>query len=187
MWINMRRLVTKAQRQRRVLRVVVRDLHRGRRIALARARALGPRQWTTGTNPFYCGPVWGTVQVRYVYRRKEYGEGPVQGVGAYRSTTHLGWEVVDPSGRHGWPEVVQVAGRGIAYLWAEVEFVMSSPWDRPKWAFTFEVGQNTKTGIIGDINTLTMPQPPAPPDIEELDAWGREKLFQEKKFDILLR
>ena len=52
MWINMWRLVTKAQRQRRVLRLVVRDLHRGRRIALARARALGPRQRTTGTHPF---------------------------------------------------------------------------------------------------------------------------------------
>ena len=43
----------------------------------------------------------------------------------------------------------------------------------PKWVFTFEVGQNTKTDTIGDINTLTMPQPPAPPDVEELDAWGR--------------
>ena len=67
MWINMWRLVTKAQRGRRIDRLVVRDLHRNRRIALARARALGPRQWTTGSHPFYCGPVWGTVQVRYVY------------------------------------------------------------------------------------------------------------------------
>ena len=44
---------------------------------------------------------------------------------------------------------------------------------RPKWVFTFEVGQNTKLDIIGDINAMTMPQPPAPPDEEELDAWGR--------------
>ena len=35
-------------------------------------------------------------------------------------------------------------------------------------------GQNTKhPDTIVDINTLTMPQPPAPPDVEELDAWGR--------------
>ena len=27
--------------------------------------------------------------------------------------------------------------------------------------------------IIGDINTLTMPQPPDEPTIEDLDAWGR--------------
>ena len=52
MWTNMFRLVTHAQRKRRVLRIVFRDLHRGRRIALARARALGPRQRTTGTHPF---------------------------------------------------------------------------------------------------------------------------------------
>ena len=40
--------------------------------------------------------------------------------------------------------------------------------------FTFEVGQNTEHGdIIRDINTLTMPQPPVPPDVQELDAWGR--------------
>ena len=46
---------------------------------------------------------------------------------------------------------------------------------RPKWTFTFEVGQNTKLEhkLIGDINVLTLPQPPAPPDVEELDAWGR--------------
>ena len=99
-------------------------------IALARARALGPRQWTTGTHPFYCGPVWGTVQVRYVYRREEYGEGPVQGVGAFKGTTNLGWEVVDPSGRDGWPVIVQVAGQGIAYHWAEMEFAMGTV---PKW------------------------------------------------------
>ena len=73
-WINMWRLVTKAQRQRRILRLVTRNLHRDRRIALARARALGPRQWTTGTHPFYCGPVGGTVPLRYVYVREEYGK-----------------------------------------------------------------------------------------------------------------
>ena len=102
--------------------------------------------------------------------RVEYGEGPVQGVGAFRRTTHLGWEVVDRSGRHGWPEVVQVPGRGISYHWAEMEFAMGTT---PKWVFTFEVGQNTSADIIGDINTLTMPQPPVPPDVQELDAWGR--------------
>ena len=166
-------VVTKAQRGRRIDRLVVSDLHRNRRIVLARARALRLRQWTTGAHPFYCGPVWGTVRVRHVYVREEYGEGPVRGVGAYRSTRHLGFEVVDPSGRHGWPAIVQEPGRGIAYHWAEVEFGIGSPWHRPKWVFTFQVGQNTKLHIIGDINTLTMPQPPAPPDVEELDAWGR--------------
>ena len=136
-WIDMWRIVTKAQTGRRQVRLVVRDLHRNRRIALARARALGPRQWTTGDRPFYCGPVWGTVRVRNVYVREEYGEGPVQGVGAYRSTRHLGFEVADPSGRHGWPAIVQEPGNGIAYHWAEVEFAMGT---RPKWTFTFEVG-----------------------------------------------
>ena len=91
-----------------------------------------------------------------------------------RSTRHLGFEVVDPSGRHGSPAIVQEPGHGIAYSWAEVEFVMSSPWDHPKWVFTFKVGQTTKhPDIIGDINTLTIAQPPAPPDVEEVDAWGR--------------
>ena len=149
----------------------VRDLHRGRRIALARERALGPWQWTTRPHPFYCGPVWGTVRVRQVYERVEYGEGPVQGVGAFRRTTHLGYEVVDLSGRHGWPEVVEVRGRGIFYDAAEIEFAMDTS---PRWVFTVEVGKNTEhPDIIGDINTLTIPQPPVPPDVQELDAWGR--------------
>ena len=66
---------------------------------------------------------------------------------------------------------MQEAGRGIAYDAAEVEFAMNTT---PRWVFTFEVGQNTKhPGITGDINTLTMPQPPVPPDVQELDAWGR--------------
>ena len=110
-----------------------------------------------------------------MYVREEYGAGPVRGVGAYRSTRHLGFEVVDPSGRHRWPAIVQEPGRGIAYHWAEVEFGVGSPLHRPKWVFTFEVGQNTQheNNLIGDINNLTMPQPPAPPDVEELDAWGR--------------
>ena len=51
-----------------------------------------------------------------------------------------------------------------------MEFAMGTT---PNWGFTFEVGQNTSTDIIGDINTLTMPQPPVPPNVEELDAWGR--------------
>ena len=65
----------------------------------------------------------------------------MRGVGAYRSTRHLGFEVADPSGRHGWPAIVQEPGHGIAYHWAEVEFALGPT---PKWTFTFEVGQNTE-------------------------------------------
>ena len=71
MWIDMWRVVTMASRDRRINRLVIRDLHRNRRIDLARARALGPRQWATTALPFYCGPVWGTVELRYVYVREE--------------------------------------------------------------------------------------------------------------------
>ena len=67
---------------------------------------------------------------------------------------------------------MQEPGHGIAYHWTEVAFAMGT---RPKWTFTFEVGRNTKLEhkLLGDINVLTMPQPPAPPDVEELDALGR--------------
>ena len=172
MWIHMWRVVTMASRDRRINRLVIRDLHRNRRIDLARARALGPRQWATTALPFYCGPVWGTVELRYVYVREEYGRGTVRGVGAYRSTRHLGYEVADPSGRHGWPAIVAEPGRGLAYHWSQMEFAVGRT---PKWTFTFEVGQNTEHEhqLVGDINVLTMPQPPQEPDVEELDAWGR--------------
>ena len=130
LWTRTFRLVTHAQRERRGSRLRVRDMHMRRRIALARERALGPWQWTTRPRPFYCGPVWGTVRVRDVYERVEYGEGTVLGVGAFRRTTHLGYEVVDLSGRHGWPEVVEVRGRGIFYDVAEIEFAM----DTTKWS-----------------------------------------------------
>ena len=61
-------------------------------------------------------------------------------------------------------------GRGIFYNAAEIEFAMGTS---PKWVFTFEVGQNSEhPDIIGDINTLSMPQPQVPPNVEELDAWG---------------
>ena len=85
MWIDMWREVTMASRGRRIHRLVRRNIARDIRIELARARALGPREWTTTALPFYCGPVWGTVELRYVYVREEYGVGPVSGVGAYRS------------------------------------------------------------------------------------------------------
>ena len=67
---------------------------------------------------------------------------------------------------------MQEPGQGIAYHAAELEFAMGT---RPNWTFTFEVGQNTKVGhkLVRGISVLTMPQPPAEPDVEESDAWGR--------------
>ena len=74
--------------------------------------------------------------------------------------------MVDLSGRHGWPEVREVRGRGGFYDAAAIEFAMGTC---PKWVFTREVGHNSEhPDIIGDINSLTMPQPPMPPNVEEL-------------------
>ena len=175
MWINMWRGVTMATRGRRIDRLVRRNIARDIRIELARARALKPREWMTTPLPFYCGPVWGTVELRWVYVREENGVGPVSGVGRYRSTRHIGFEVADPSGRHGWPAIVRWPGKGgTVYNGMQYEFSLPC-FPMPKWTFVFEVGQNTAMEHInlGDINVLTMPQPPAEPDVEELDAWGR--------------
>ena len=175
MWIDMWRKVTMATRRRRIGRLVRPNIARDIRIELARARALKPREWMTTPLPFYCGPVWGTVELRWVYVSEENGVGPVSGVGRYRSTKHIGFEVADPSGRHGWPAIVRWPGHGIVYHWMQVEFGLGSSQGWPKWTFTFEVCQNAaqEHRCLGDINVLTMPQPPAEPDVEELDAWGR--------------
>ena len=172
MWLDMWRRVVMATRGRRIDRLVRRNIARDVRIELARARALAPREMMTTPQPFYCGPVWGTVELRWVYIREENGVGPVSGVGRYRSTRHIGFEVADPSGRHGWPAIARFhLYNGVWY-----EFGMGQ---EPEWTFVFEVGQNTAMEHIhgaqyrGDINVLTMPQPPAEPDVEELDAWGR--------------
>ena len=170
MWIDMWMEVVVASRGRRIHRLVCRNLARDRRIELARARALGPRELLTTPLPFYCGQVWGTVELRWVYVREENGVGPVSGVGRYRSTRHIGFEVADPSGRHWWPAIARL------HLYNGMQYEFSIPcFPMPKWTFVFEVGQNTamEHHYLGDINVLTMPQPPAEPDVEELDAWGR--------------
>ena len=99
-----------------------------------------------------------------------------KGVSALRETRHLGYKVVDHSGRHGNPATKPERGRGVWYTAAEVEFAIGTGRNSgtPDWVFTREVGSNSDyPDIIGDINTLTMPQPPDKPTIENLDAWGR--------------
>ena len=93
-----------------------------------------------------------------------------------RDTRHLGYEVVDHSGRHGNPATKPERGRGVWYTAAEVEFAIGTGRNSgtPDWVFTCEVGPNSDyPDIIRDINTLTMPQRPDEPTIETLGAWGR--------------
>ena len=139
LWLQAFRVVTVEQRHRRRLRRECRDAHRRRRIALAMTRTV-PWQYTSRASQFDCGPVWGTVRLRYVYERVEYGVGTVLGVSAWRETRHLGYEVVDHSGRHGNPAVRRERGRGVWYEAAEVEFAMGTG---PHWVFTHEVGHNS--------------------------------------------
>ena len=119
------RVVTVESRYRRRLRQQCRDAHRRRRIALAMTRTV-PWQYTSSARQFDCGPVWGTVRLRYVYKRVEFGVGTVVGVSAWRETTYLGYEVVDHSGRHGNPAVREVRGRGVWYDAAEIKFAVGT-------------------------------------------------------------
>ena len=75
------------------------------------------------------------MELRFVYVREEYGVGQVSGVGRYRSTRHLGFEVADPSGRHGWPAIVRWPGKGgTIYNGMQYEFGID-PF--PKWTFVW--------------------------------------------------
>ena len=140
-----------------------------------------PWQYTSRASRFDCGPVWGTVRLRYVYERVEYGVGTVLRVSALRETRHLGYKVVGHSGRHGYPAVGRERGRGVWYDAAEVEFAMGTG---PDWVFTHEVGHNSDyPRIIGDVNTLTMPQSPDDLTIQGLDALGRGPISDDNGCD----
>ena len=112
LWLQAFREVTVAQRDRRWARREVRDLHRRLRVGLARAGTV-PYHITTPHVRYDCGPVWGTVRLRCVYERVEYGQPCVGGVNGLRSTRHLGYEVVDHSGRHVYPAATLEPDRGI--------------------------------------------------------------------------
>ena len=103
------------------------------------------------------------------------------GVSAWRETRHLGYGLVDHSGRQGNPAVGRERGRGVWYDSAEAEFAMGTG---PHWVFTHEVGHNSDyPQIIRDINTLTMPQPPDDLTIQALDAWGRGPMSDDDRCD----
>ena len=160
LWLLAFREVAVAQRNRRWARIEVRNLHRRRRIGLARARTV-PYQITTPQVRWDCGPLWGTVRLRNVYERVEYGHPFAGGVNGFRSTRHLGYEVRDHSGRHGYPAVTRGPDRWMWYTAMELEYSMIT---RPNWVVTTRVG---------GYNRLTMPNPPDEPHIEHLDSWGR--------------
>ena len=80
-----------------------------------------------------------------------------------RSTSHVGYEVRDHSGRHGYPATTHDPDRGSWYHAMELEFAMVT---RPNWVFTTQVGQP-------GYGRLTMPNPPDAPHLAHLDTWVR--------------
>ena len=137
LWLLAFREVVVAQRNHRRARIEVRNLHRRRLIGLASARTV-PYQITMPQVRWDCGPVWGTVRLRYVYERVEYGHPFAGGVMDFRSTRHLGYEVRIHSGGHGYPAATCQPDRGIWYTAMELEFSIIT---RPNLVFTTQVGQ----------------------------------------------
>ena len=120
MWLVVFREVAVAQRARRRARLAVRDQARLWRVSRAVPYRIHtpPEQWDAG-------PDWGFVPHRRIYEWVEFGHpfGGDGGMLGVRSTRHLGFEVRDRSGRHGYPTASPLTG-GTCYHVIFVEFDM---------------------------------------------------------------
>ena len=80
------------------------------------------------------------MSLRGFYDRVEFWPGEI-GQWGVRRTTHIGFEVRDRSGRHGFPTTSPLVAKtrfGTSYHFMVVEFEMGR---RAQWVFTTEVGQ----------------------------------------------